>query len=60
MAAAIVYQNDVRSTVRRCAGSGESKVKRKKALEIPPRRIVTSTAVRATTTPTAPRSVGSR
>ena len=60
VAAAIVYQKLVRSTVRRRSGSGESNQKRKNALETPPRRIVTRTAFSAIRTPTSPRSLGSR
>ena len=60
VALAIVNQNDVRRTSSRRAGSLESNVKRKKALEMPARRIVTSTAESATSSPTAPKSSGAR
>jgi hypothetical protein len=60
VALAIVNQKDVRSTSSRRSGSFESNQKRKNALEIPARRIVTSTAESATRTATAPKSSGSR
>ena len=60
VALAIVNQNEVRRTSSLRASSFESNLKRKKALEIPARRIVTSTAESATRRPTAPKSPGSR
>ena len=54
----IVNQKLVRRTVRRFAEFQRVEPKRKNALEMPPRRIVTSTALSAIRTPTALRSSG--